>query len=111
MELEPRSSCGLEVIAYSSRMTITNMYPITVFHSKGNYTVNHTQVENMIWNGDRDSDDGCLYSECSNDFIVENEPSTFLFVNWDRNKNKTVTVQIFENKAIYLSVVSILLLT
>ena len=70
MELEPRSSCGLEVIAYSSKLTITNMFPMTVYQQIGNKTVNHTDVISMVWGGDRDSDDGCLYSECSNDFII-----------------------------------------
>jgi hypothetical protein len=93
-------------------MTVEHGYPVTLYHTYGNEELTLFSTDKLVWNGNIESSGGCLYSQCSNDFVLTNTPQKLLMVNWDRNYNRTITIKMVENSAVnFVSSISLILMS
>ena len=100
LTMEPRSSCGISMLGFSSTMTTWHQYPLTMYHTLGAEQLSHTSTEALV----RDKDSTCLNNECELEWGLTNVQHQFFIVNWDRNSEKNFTMRITENNAVLLGV-------
>ena len=101
IDLEPRSSCGFSLFAYSAEMMIEHKYPIIMMHNETGGIVDWQNITSMVWNGVRDTPGDCFSSSCSTTFQIDNSEQYFYFANWDTNKNQTIKFSLIENLSKY----------
>ena len=68
IELEPRSSCGFSIFAYSAELQTEHKYPMIMMHNSSGTVVDWQNISSMVWSGQRESEEDCLFSKCSNTF-------------------------------------------
>lgn len=110
VDLEPRTSCGVSVYAYSALLQTAHKYPVTMYHTWGEKQLNHFDTRYLVWSGMRGSAEDCLYNECQNEYQLDAQTQQFYMVNWDRNYKKTIHFRIVENSAKFLISAPLLLL-
>jgi hypothetical protein len=97
IELEPRSSCGFSLFAYSAEMMVSHKYPVIMMHNASGTPVDWQNLTSMVWSGQRETEMDCLFNECSHSFQIDNSDQYFYIANWHTDKNQTVTFTVIEN--------------
>ena len=72
VSLQPRSTCGLKLYAFDSKLQFDHQWPVTVYHNNNGAIVNYTNTSSMLWNKKLNSDGDCLNSKCSETFDLVN---------------------------------------
>ena len=97
IDLEPRSSCGFSIFAFSAEMITTHQYPVIMMHDADGQVVDWQNTTSMVWSGQRETKQDCLFNKCTTTFQLDNSEQFFYFANWDTNKNQTITFTVIEN--------------
>mgnify|MGYP000430439529 CR=1 FL=1 len=68
-----------------------------MMHNEDGEVVDWKNTTSMIWSGQRETLQDCLYNKCTTTFQLSNSEQFFYFANWDTNKNQTITFTVIEN--------------
>lgn len=99
--LEPRTTCGFRLAAFSSILRSRHKYPVVMYHSDDGTPVNYSMPEKALWNGKREEPGDCLNFACDYSFdLVREKPQYFFLANWDRYETQEVWLELDENSAV-----------